>query len=48
MSSSECLSALFEMFRDYFVFMMPIFAGCAGLNIVLNWLWSITFRPFNH
>lgn len=48
MTNVELISELFSMFREYFVYFFPVFGVLAGVHLVLNWLWSICFRPFDH
>ena len=48
MTNTELIAQLMQLFSDYMVFMMPVLGVLAGVHLILNWLWSILFRPFDH
>ncbi len=47
MTNTELVSVIIDMLREYFTFFMPIYGLLAGVNIVIKWIYSFTFRPFN-
>lgn len=48
MTNIELIGALFELFRSYFTFLLPVFGVMAGVHLIFNLLWSVLFKPFDH
>lgn len=48
MTNTELVAALFELFQSYFTYFLPVFGLLAGVHLILNLLWSVLFKPFDH
>lgn len=48
MTNSELITELFNLFKDYFTFLFPVFGYIAGVWIVIHWINCIVFRPFKN
>lgn len=48
MTNTELIVVWIEIFREFFKFMLPLFGLFGGVNLILNWLWAITIKPFSH
>lgn len=47
MINTELIQTLVYMFRDYFIYFMPVFGVFAGMNLIVKWMYSFMFKPFN-
>ena len=48
MTNLELIKVLVTLFSDFFKYFMPVAGLVAGTNLVINWIWSILFKPFQH
>jgi hypothetical protein len=48
MTNTELIAQLVTLFSAYMTFMLPVIGILAGIHLILNWVWSILFRPFDH
>lgn len=48
MTNLELIKVLVSLFSDFFKYFMPVMGLVAGTNLVINWIWSILFKPFQH
>lgn len=47
MENTEVVKVLLDMMGEYFRYFLPIYGYLAGVNIVIKWIYSFTFKPFN-
>lgn len=47
MTNYDLINVLLNLFREYFVFMLPVFGVMAGLNIIFRLIYLAMFRPFD-
>lgn len=43
----ELVNLIAEMFASYLQDLAPLIGFLAGVHILLSWIYSITFRPFD-
>lgn len=48
MTNLELIKVLVTLFSDFFKYFMPVMGLVAGVNLIINWIWSILFKPFQH
>lgn len=47
MINTELIQSLIAMYRDFFVYFMPVVGVFAGMNLITKWLYGMLFKPFN-
>lgn len=47
MTNTELVTYMANLFGDYIRYFLPLYGLFAGVNIVIKWTYSFTFRPFN-
>lgn len=47
MENTELVMFVADLFGEYIRYFLPIYGLLAGVNIIIKWIYSFTFRPFN-